>query len=101
MLRITIELVPGGRESGAQVIGRGYIANTSNLRDLSNYVLKFEEDTWRGRVRGPYAGTLANWPRNDKGAWEIVCAALNMVMPPLQAPKCRKLANGRPVYKAR
>jgi hypothetical protein len=81
MLRITIELVPGGRESSAQVIGRGWIANVSNLRDISNYALKFEEDSWQGRVRGPYTGTLTNWQRYDRGAWEIVGAALSMVLP--------------------
>lgn len=88
MLRITIELVPGGQESGARVIGRGYIANISDLRDLSDYALKFEEISWQGSVRGPYAGTLTKWPRNDRGAWEIVCAALNMVIP--STPASRK-----------
>jgi hypothetical protein len=81
MLRITIELVPGGRESDVRVIGRGWIANTSRLTELSNYDLKFEEHSWQGRVRGPYAGTLTNWPRNERGAWEIVSAALNRVIP--------------------
>ena len=97
MLRITIELVPGGRESDAQVIGRGWIANTSDLRDLSNYALKFEEHSWQGRVRGPYAGTLTNWPRNELGAWEIVSAALNMAIPTIaisnkSKPRKRKVS---------
>jgi hypothetical protein len=59
MLRITIELVPGGRESDAQVIGRGWIANTSNLRDLSNYALKFEEHSWQGRYRADSSGEVS------------------------------------------
>jgi hypothetical protein len=93
VLRITIELVPGGRASGAHVIGRGHIANVSNLRDLSDYVMKFEEHSWQGVVRGPYTGTLTKWPRNDRGAWEILCAALNIVIPTVAAskrPKSRK-----------
>jgi hypothetical protein len=90
MLRITIELVPGGEESGAHVIGRGHIANISNLRDLSDYAVKFEEHSWQGSVRGPYVGTLAKWPRNDRSAWEIVCAALNMVIPTIAVSRKTK-----------
>jgi hypothetical protein len=76
MLRITIELVPFGQEDGARIIGRGNIGNVSNLADLSNYSCRFEENTWRGRICGPYSGKLRNWPRNEHGAWEIVHAAL-------------------------
>ncbi len=74
MLRITVELVPGGLESDAQIIGQGWIANTSNLSDLSHYALRFEERSWQGKLRGPYIGTLTNWPRKQRGAWEIVSA---------------------------
>ena len=42
MLKVTIELIPGGRKELAKVIGQGYIANVSNLADLSDYVCKFE-----------------------------------------------------------
>ena len=80
MLKITIELVPGGRKELAEVIGRGYIANVSNLADLSNYACRFEENPWQGRIYGPYLGTLSDWPRNDKGAWEIVHAALGKLL---------------------
>ena len=81
MLRITIELVPGGYESGARIIGRGYIGNASNLSDLSDYVVKFEEHEWGGVTRGPYSGTFGQWPRNERGAWETVRAALNAAIP--------------------
>jgi hypothetical protein len=87
MLRITIELVPGGLESGARVIGQGWIANTSNLSDLSNYASKFEERSWQGRTRGPYVGTLTKWPRKQRGAWEIVSAALKVVTPTIATSK--------------
>ena len=97
MLRITIELVPGGRESSAQVIGRGWIANVSNLTDISNYALKFEEDAWQGKVRGPYTGTLTNWQRHDRGAWEIVSAALNTALPSTMTSK--KLKRRKPKSK--
>lgn len=77
MLRVTIELMPGGRKEFAKVIGRGYIANVTDLADLSDYSCKFEENPWQGRIYGPYLGTLTNWPRNERGAWEIVHAALS------------------------
>lgn len=89
MLRITIELVPGGRERDAAIIGRGYIANISNLCDLSDYDLRFEERPWRNAVRGPYAGTLSQWPRNERGAWEIVRAALNIVIDQQRSKKSK------------
>ena len=87
MLRITIELVPGGREDGARVIGRGSIGNVSDLNELSDYVVKFEENAWRGHVHGPYFGTLAQWPRNEHGAWEIVHAALSAVLAKTRAKR--------------
>ncbi len=80
MLQVTIELIPDGRKEMATVIGRGYIANVSNLADLSDYACKFEENPWQGRVYGPYLGTLVNWPRNERGAWEIVHEALSQLL---------------------
>lgn len=80
MLKVTIELIPGGHKEFAKVIGRGYIGNVSNLADLSNYVCKFEENPWQGRVYGPYVGNLTSWPRNEKGAWETVHAALSELL---------------------
>jgi hypothetical protein len=80
MLRITIELVPYGRKEFAKVIGRGSIGNISDLSALSDYKCPFEEDSWKGRVHGPYSGVLTGWPRNKHGAWEIVHAALKAVL---------------------
>ena len=94
MLRITIELVPGGRESDAQVIALGSITNTSNLDDVSSYTLAFAERPWKGRERGPYIGRLRNWPRNERGAWEIVSAALNVAISPLAGQRDGSKTNG-------
>ncbi len=90
MLRITIELVPYGRQEFAKVIGRGSIGNISDLTDLSDYTCTFDEDSWKGRVRGPYSGVLTGWPRNQRGAWEIVHAALTEALrsPPI-GPRVR------------
>jgi hypothetical protein len=77
MLRITIELVPGGDENRAAVIARGSISNVTCVGDLCDYVCSFEEHRWKGRSRGPYRAELTAWPRNERGAWEIVLAALS------------------------
>jgi hypothetical protein len=80
MLRITIQFVPGGCETGAAVIGRGTIANVSGLADISDYACDFEENPWQGRARGPHLGRLESWPRNERGLWQIVHAALAVAL---------------------
>jgi hypothetical protein len=80
MLRISIEVVPYGRDDFAKLIGRGSIGNISDLLELSDYKCRFEEDYWKGRVHGPYSGVLTGWPRSQHGAWEIVHAALTAVL---------------------
>jgi hypothetical protein len=80
MLRITVELLPYGRQEFTKVIGRGSIGNIADLSDLSDYKRTFEEDSWKGCVHGPYSGVLTGWPRNQHGAWEIVHAALTTVL---------------------
>jgi hypothetical protein len=42
MLRITVELLPGGDESRAETIATGTIANISGLAPLSNYACNFK-----------------------------------------------------------
>lgn len=79
-MKVTIELIPGGRKELGRVIGRGSIGNISNLADLSDYTCKFEENPWQGRAYGPYAGRLTSWPRNERGAWETVHAALSELL---------------------
>lgn len=86
MLRVTIELVPGGNEKFAKPIARGNISNVSGLADLSNYVFKFEEDPWQSRAYGPYTGALSKWPRNERGAWQILHAALAKALKPKRPP---------------
>lgn len=43
MFRVTVEIVPGGREEQAQVLGIAHIANISELSDVSDYYVTLYE----------------------------------------------------------
>jgi len=77
MLQITIELLPDGDETRAAVIARGSISNVTDVGEVCEYVCLFEENPWKGQSRGPYCAELTAWPRSERGAWEIVLAALS------------------------
>jgi hypothetical protein len=53
MLRITVELLPGGDATRAREIARMRIANISNLADVSDYAVDSSE------APNPVAGTPA------------------------------------------
>lgn len=55
MLRITVELVPGGREHAKRVLAKANVANLSALADVSDYAVEVET-----------AGRLEPW----QPAWE-------------------------------
>ena len=44
MLRITVELVPGGREHAKRVLARAQVSNILNLADVSDYAVKVETE---------------------------------------------------------
>lgn len=73
MLRVTIELVPGGDEDRAHVIEQMTIANVSNLADVSDYDIAMTDGGQR------YYGTVHDHVRAH-GAWELVDRALNVTM---------------------
>lgn len=73
MLRVTIELVPGGDEDRAHVIEQMTIANISDLADVSDYDYAFTE---RGKIR---YGRKYGHHRAD-GAWDLVWGILDMPM---------------------
>lgn len=68
MLRCTIEMIPSGNEAAKYPIGVIEIANVSNLRDNSNYIVVLKKcppfkgaltDAWR---KGAVSG---KWPEYD------------------------------------
>lgn len=59
MLRIVVEVVPGGDEGGTFEVARAHVANVSALADLSDYVV------WVREHANPVAGTPA-WEDSGK-----------------------------------
>lgn len=74
MLRITIELLPGGDDSAPQHLGTGYITNDGKgTQGSGNYDCSFSKwrsaEVWRrGRVVG--------FPRKTRGPWDLLYRAL-------------------------
>lgn len=78
MIRITVELVPGGNEDRKKVIGVGEIANVTTLPGYTDeYVALYDEEAFMGTERGPYSCHLRGWPRTRKGLWELVHATIH------------------------
>ena len=73
MLRIIVELVPGGRELAKFELARAELGNVSDLAAVSNYVIR------AGEGANPLAGTPA-WQRTgkiedhrrDQSVWALV-----------------------------
>jgi hypothetical protein len=59
MLRIIVELVPGGYEPAKRELARAELGNVSDLAAVSNYVIRASEGA------NPLAGTPA-WQRTGK-----------------------------------
>lgn len=69
MMRVRIEIVPGGREAGRRVIETLYVWNISALADVSDYGYQFNSDPREaGTLDAKY---VLNHERAD-GAWELV-----------------------------
>lgn len=82
MIRVTVELLPGGLEAGTRLLGRATIANdlhasrSSNGREgayhvsLSKWAPK-ERETWK-------RGYVQRFPRRDRrfGHWDLLFLAL-------------------------
>ena len=76
MLRVTVELVPGGDERRAETIARMTIANISNLADISDYEFRAREHA------NPVAGTPAREMRGTvrrhnrrQTVWSLIAKA--------------------------
>jgi hypothetical protein len=79
MLRVTVELVPGGDETRVRTIARMTIANISALADISDYEFKATE------TANPLAGTPAREVHGfvrghdrRQGVWSLVAKASSL-----------------------
>lgn len=76
VIRITVELLPHGREDNKRVLGIGEIANDgTGTAALGNYVATFSKwapqtgEIWR-------AAHLVGFDRKDRGPWDLLLACL-------------------------
>lgn len=82
MLKITIELLPGGYESKKRILGTMTIVNdlSSNGPTVGNYIIKIfkwadkykkcrKSNVWK-------RGTVKNFPREKLGPWDLLLRAL-------------------------
>jgi hypothetical protein len=76
MLRLTLEIVPGGRKTLTRSIGVMKISNVSDDfdidDDLGDYEFSFTTETTK------HNGALRKWPRR-LGAWKLVQACLQVI----------------------
>ena len=76
MLRLTLEIVPGGRKTMKRSIGVMKIANVTDDfnvdDDLGDYEFSFTTETTK------HNGAIRKWPRR-LGAWKLVQTCLQVV----------------------
>jgi hypothetical protein len=76
MLRIKIELLPGGREAGKKELACAEIANISDLNDTSDYAVAFceHENQLAGTARWKAKGFVRGHNRRQS-VWRLVAKA--------------------------
>ncbi|MFM0367067.1 hypothetical protein [Paraburkholderia sediminicola] len=75
MLRVTVELWPGGRESGRRVLATANIGRVKNGA-LADYKVELHED-----VQGETgAATLHDYPRYASTIWDLVARAVAVAL---------------------
>jgi hypothetical protein len=77
MLRITVELIPAGREHSKRVLATANIGNASGLADVSDYEIEVKtaaraEPSWRREWEAH--GTISQHDR-EQSVWALVAKA--------------------------
>jgi hypothetical protein len=77
MLRVTVELVPGGAEPFRRTIGAMIIVNMSNLAEISNYAITVTEEAnpLTGAPSRRFQFTLHGQSRR-RSAWALIERAI-------------------------
>ncbi|MGF7000806.1 hypothetical protein P3T25_009199 [Paraburkholderia sp. GAS32] len=75
MLRVTVELWPGGRESGSRVLATANIGRVKNGA-VADYRVKLQEDV-QGEIG---AATLDDYPRYASTIWDLVARAVAVAL---------------------
>lgn len=75
MLKVTVELWPGGRESGSRVLATAKIGRVKNGA-LADYKVELQEDV-QGEIG---AATLRDYPRYASTLWDLVARAVAVAL---------------------
>ena len=75
MLKVTVELWPGGRESGSRVLATAKIGRVKNGA-LADYRVELQEDV-QGEIG---AATLDDYPRYASTIWDLVARAVAVAL---------------------
>jgi hypothetical protein len=79
MIRITIELLPLGREEHKRHLGTAEIWNdASGDGNTGNY--KFRLSKWGGKNELWKSGEIKGFPRQSRGAWDLLYLCLKSVL---------------------
>ena len=80
MILVTVELIPHGDESKAQVLHVGVIANSgTGTATRGNYRYALSQ---RGSKRAWRRGVVRDFPREAHGAWHLLGRALEDAIQP-------------------
>ncbi|MFM0031770.1 hypothetical protein PQR70_36735 [Paraburkholderia madseniana] len=75
MLRVTVELVPGGRESGKRILAHAEISNVKSGA-LANYEVELHDD-----VLGDIGtASLTGYPRMAASVWDLVARCIAVAL---------------------
>jgi hypothetical protein len=74
MLKVTVELWPGGRESGSRVLATAKIGRIKN-GSLADYKVELSEDP-----HGKICGSLDDYPRYAASLWDLVARAVAVAL---------------------
>ena len=78
MLRITVELLPGGDATNPEILGIGYIINdATGTNSIGNYRVAFSE---KGAKRWWKKGKVTSFPRLRLNAWDLLYRSLKSVV---------------------
>lgn len=73
MIRVTIELLPYGRNEGREILKVIDIANDgTGTVDRGNYKVRFGEQTWKDKV-------VTNWPRQSYPVDKLLYKVLDTI----------------------
>ncbi|GAB3095191.1 hypothetical protein GCM10027081_17330 [Cupriavidus yeoncheonensis] len=75
MLRVTVELMPGGRVQGRRTLAT---ADIGRIRSgaLADYEIDMEEDL----LPNPWGGTLQDYPRWSASVWDLVARSIAVAL---------------------